>query len=1148
MADVSMNLKEFNVEFDDTNTSKSANIVSGHDIKESFAIIHKRLNNIGYTLGTENTIINSNVDLDDYYNYGIYQCNNTSLTITHAPITGMFKLYVINVAEGQGGASRIAQYFLPANENCIYVRYQDNTWDPGVWNDWKRLGEQVILSYGNSTWDDFYDAYIHNAVVYCRASSNSNPATGTQTRMAFLAYVNNGTDPTEGEFQYYRSINSHTDSTQGDEVYVYKLNKTTGWSVTTRKAYTKVIAGSGLTSSFTTGNNSSITLNHTDTVTAGTYDTVTVNGTGHVTAGSSSRVSNVAYNTTNDPILTETIGSTTTTIETPDTVPTLSSKHLVTSNAVAEPVEYFANTGHKNLLKNLKESTRLASNSVYVTLNEDGTYTLSGTASAETSLVGTGLFSDIPSSYVGRKLRLTGGVSSSVQMRIYPSTSSGTAVYSDSGSGVEFVLTQEMLTTPYDIRIFIANGTVCDGIVVRPMLRLASIPDDTFKQYALTDPEIRAAIGTVANAGAKNLLKYRRASTETGGVTFVTNSDGSISLSGTCTSADGIGLKGVCLLSDLPQSVVGKTVRLTGGANQVVRLRVYANSTSTTALYSDYGCGVNFVVTSEMISTPAEIRISIVSGTNCNGITIYPMLRLADIPGDQYEPYAQTNVELTNDNNANSKAVTDLYYMYYDMNEYDIDIVKLMRLNTGGTWSSIVEGYQYVFNGTTYRIDTTYPAISASNLKANSYLILSDTIYCTTPYRLQGGCSTMYLQFGDYISNGDDSTGVVIPANYNAQLKITFPANYNDVAEVVPMLFPDSYTPYSFNYPWASGMMFAPTGVYSNYKLSQIARYTNQLSIGQVVNWATSSQHLDLDNFTAAGVYSFPHEFINYIDNKPVANLPFKLEVSNFYVSDSIGFRQICDYGNTRWVRLGFLSNSQPQWSAWVLECMLDGTDSYANITNNSTIKMGSNYYTPVAFATCDSAANAQKKVASIVNNTTWTRTIGSIVAVKFANTNTYSATTSDHITLNINGTGDEDIYYNASNNSTGTNTNCYGVANKYAFYIWDGTYWVWLSQGSDNNTTYTPQSLGFGYGTCTTAEATAAKVATLSGYALTVNGMPVIKFTYAVPANATLNINSKGAKPIYYRGSAITAGIIKAGDTVTFVYSGGYYHVTSII
>ena len=71
--------------------------------------------------------------------------------------------------------------------------------------------------------------------------------------MAFMAYVNQEATPTEFEFQYYRSVSSHTDSQQGDQVYVYKLNKTTGWSVTVRSAFTKIVAGTGLTSTYSNG-------------------------------------------------------------------------------------------------------------------------------------------------------------------------------------------------------------------------------------------------------------------------------------------------------------------------------------------------------------------------------------------------------------------------------------------------------------------------------------------------------------------------------------------------------------------------------------------------------------------------------------------------------------------------------------------------------------------------------------------------------------------------------------------------------------------------------------------------------------------------------------------------------------------------------
>ena len=69
-------------------------------------------------------------------------------------------------------------------------------------NDSGFITGMTILSYGSSTWQNFIDAYNANKVVYCRASSSANPASGSQTRLAFMAYVNNATTPTEVEFQY----------------------------------------------------------------------------------------------------------------------------------------------------------------------------------------------------------------------------------------------------------------------------------------------------------------------------------------------------------------------------------------------------------------------------------------------------------------------------------------------------------------------------------------------------------------------------------------------------------------------------------------------------------------------------------------------------------------------------------------------------------------------------------------------------------------------------------------------------------------------------------------------------------------------------------------------------------------------------------
>jgi hypothetical protein len=127
-------------------------------------------------------------------------------------------------------------------------------------NDSGYITGMYIAAYGKSTYAEVLAAYKANKVVYCRASSSSNPASGNQLRMAFMAYVNNEATPTEFEFQYYRSLSSHTYNDQSDQVFVYKLNKNNGWSVTIRQATTKIIPSTGLAYTFAAGNNPTNTI------------------------------------------------------------------------------------------------------------------------------------------------------------------------------------------------------------------------------------------------------------------------------------------------------------------------------------------------------------------------------------------------------------------------------------------------------------------------------------------------------------------------------------------------------------------------------------------------------------------------------------------------------------------------------------------------------------------------------------------------------------------------------------------------------------------------------------------------------------------------------------------------------------------------
>lgn len=122
---------------------------------------------------------------------------------------------------------------------------------------WKNATAKLVeMSYGESNaWAKFLAAYNAGSIVYCRASSNSNPASGSQTRKAFMAYVNNAANPTEVEFQYVRSVSTKTSSQPVDQVFVYKLTSSNGgtWTVQTRDMGPKLAAGSGASVSYSNG-------------------------------------------------------------------------------------------------------------------------------------------------------------------------------------------------------------------------------------------------------------------------------------------------------------------------------------------------------------------------------------------------------------------------------------------------------------------------------------------------------------------------------------------------------------------------------------------------------------------------------------------------------------------------------------------------------------------------------------------------------------------------------------------------------------------------------------------------------------------------------------------------------------------------------
>lgn len=189
-------------------------------------------------------------------------------------------------------------------------------------------------------------------------------------------------------------------------------------------------------------------------------------------------------------------------------------------------------------------------------------------------------------------------------------------------------------------------------------------------------------------------------------------------------------------------------------------------------------------------------------------------------------------------------------------------------------------------------------------------------------------------------------------------------------------------------------------------------------------------------------------------------------------------------------------------------------------------------------FGTCSTAAATAAKTVTLDDSMSFTLEKGASVFVKFTNSNTVA-----NPTLAVNGTTAKSIYRYGST-APSTTAKSSWQAGSVVHLVYDGSAWQivgWLN----DDTTYNNTALGQGYGTCSTAEATAAKVVTLSDYLLTKGGIVAVKFTYGLCASATMNINSKGAKSIFIDGAAVTATTAKrvlAGDIAYFIYDGTQY------
>ena len=96
--------------------------------------------------------------------------------------------------------------------------------------------------------------------------------------------------------------------------------------------------------------------------------------------------------------------------------------------------------------------------------------------------------------------------------------------------------------------------------------------------------------------------------------------------------------------------------------------------------------------------------------------------------------------------------------------------------------------------------------------------------------------------------------------------------------------------------------------------------------------------------------------------------------------------------------------------------------------------------------------------------------------------------------------------------------------------------------------TTGSTAPLGFGYGVCSTAGATAAKTVSITNTVLTPGGIIAVNFVNAFTASSpTLSVNGSAAKPIKLYGNAMPMGKVHANTILVMYYDGTQFNVIGI-
>lgn len=348
----------------------------------------------------------------------------------------------------------------------------------------------------------------------------------------------------------------------------------------------------------------------------------------------------------------------------------------------AEIADFVNVYGAKNLIPYPYYSTTITTDGVTFTDNGDGTITANGTSSA-TATPTVALYNNNEdlSSYMlkpNTTYKLSAELQNATDMSIFVNVNgSDIAAIRHMASGYHETTftTPASFTTRLVVGIYTGRNVTYSNTIIKPMLRLASIEDDTYVPYAKTNQQLtQETTGLISNNfanGAVNLLPIIATTRSDSGITFTVNDDGTIVVNGTATGDIYFPVFATYNSNEYPL-ISGRQYCLSGcpsgGGFSSFRLYLEMNSVRIDNA-NDIGDGATFTAPAFNVKFAAYIRVF--SGQTFNNKVFKPMLTVADMPNSDYAhyvPYAKSNKELTDDISslaARIKAIEDTNHLTY---------------------------------------------------------------------------------------------------------------------------------------------------------------------------------------------------------------------------------------------------------------------------------------------------------------------------------------------------------------------------------------------------------------------------------------------------------------------------------------------------